>query len=207
MIWGIDHKIKHAQVVSFDIFDTCVYRSCPPKDVHLITGARLAANGMCVESALRFWNDRIEAEQIANAVAWSEHRDAATLQEIYNRLPVLLPTWVELDVEWDVIRPNPEVHNWYQKAVSLGKQIVFSSDMYLPSGFLGSLLNHCGYNGMVYVSCEVGCKTTGRLWTRLLTEFNVQPRHVLHIGDHLKGDVLMPTRFGIKTQHYRRKRA
>lgn len=197
----VERKIDRATVVSFDIFDTAIYRVCPPKDVHFITGARMT--GPCVTSPMRFYLDRICAEDIANRTAWTKGRDAATLKEIYESLPVLLPMWVELEVEMEVSRVNPEVKRWYDRAVRLGKRVVFASDMYLPAGFLNSLLAKHGYEGKVFVSCEVGCKTTGRLWPHLLD--GMKPRDVFHIGDHFKGDVLVPSRLGIKTHYYRRK--
>ena len=205
MIWGVKGQIAKAKLVSFDIFDTCLFRACPPTDVHLITGARLASSGLCVTSPMRFFLDRVCAEDIANHCAWAKGRDAATLKEIYDCLPVLLPSWVELDVEMDVSQSNPEVKAWYDGAVTLCKPVIFASDMYLPQDFLERLLKKHGFAGPVYVSCQVGCKTTGRMWQRILEDTGLRPKDVLHIGDHHKGDVAVPGRLGIKTHHYRRK--
>lgn len=76
----------------------------------------------------------------------------------------------------------------------LQKRVVITSDMYLPKTAIEDILHKCGYNEYerLFLSSDVKAgKWSGHLFDYLLTELNVSPKAVLHIGDNLSADVKM----------------
>ena len=62
----------------------------------------------------------------------------------------------ELDWEGRVLKANPEVFEVYEYVKNQGKKVVITSDMYLPTNFLGRVLENKGYKNFdkLYVSSQ-----------------------------------------------------
>lgn len=73
--------------------------------------------------------------------------------------------------------------------------------MYHSAEFISELISLAGYNKdyeKIYVSSEYGVhKTSGELFIFLLTENNISPENLLHIGDNVNGDYESPKKMGI----------
>ena len=89
-----------------------------------------------------------------------------------------------------------------------GKKIIIISDMYLDSSIIEEILQNCGYDLAdvpIYVSSEYGkTKRSGNLFRTVLEHEEVEAGKVLHIGDNLISDYLMPKKCGMKSFLYRR---
>ena len=85
---------------------------------------------------------------------------------------------------------------------------VFDTDMYLDSSTIEEILQNCGYDLTdvpIYVSSEYGkTKRSGNLFRTVLEHEEVEAGKVLHIGDNLISDYLMPKKCGMKSFLYRR---
>ena len=191
---NIKHQIELHDVISFDIFDTLLYRPyIEPSHMFKHMELALGKRG--------FYKNRIIAEQTAHKN--SKYEDV-TLDEIYTYIH---PDYAdlkqtELDFEQRCLTQNPRVYEIYKYARDLNKKIVFISDMYLPKDFLITVLAKNGYDYFdeFFLSGESRkAKYSGNLFKICLKEFNILPNRVLHFGDHDISDVKMPRSLGIDT--------
>jgi hypothetical protein len=90
----------------------------------------------------------------------------------------------------------------FQKAVAAGKRVFLTSDMYLPSKFLGDLLESLGIRGyeQILVSCEEGSMKQDYLLERLLS-LGCGADKIIHIGDSWEHDVVPADTLGIRWVH------
>ena len=179
---------QSVDVVSFDIFDTLLLRSfLRPQDLWLKIGGEVYAKE-------RAGADRGGFDTIDDAYAIM-HEEWQGLKE------------VELQSERACLVVNPEMLELWNMAGQMGKKRVIISDMYLPSAFLKTVLQTSGVSGWdgFYVSCERKArKSTGELYKIMLSEMNVEPDRVLHIGDNVQSDGEAAQRIGLHVLHYER---
>lgn len=188
----IINKIKGYNYISFDIFDTLLRRKVlHPTDVFTIVGEK---NG-----DFSFKEKRIKAEIEARQHATGEE---VTLDDIYKELGKEYETYKqdELEVESNQLSANPFLFEAYRYCQSQGKQIIITSDMYLPKVFLQKILHQ---NGIVFdhcfVSSEYGVqKVTGRLFRKELEALHISPSQIIHVGDSVRADAIGAWRAGIK---------
>jgi predicted HAD superfamily hydrolase len=80
---------------------------------------------------------------------------------------------------------------------------VFDTDMYMDSSTIEEILQNCGYDLAdvpIYVSSEYGkTKRSGNLFRTVLEHEEVEASKILHIGDNLISDYLMPKKCGMKS--------
>ena len=192
----ITNVMKGYDTVSFDIFDTLLMRPyVRPTDVFV----HMEMN----ENAQGFSAERIDAEKRARRKIHPE----ITLDEIYEEIgPVFRDLKVvELEYEIQTLTCNPEMQKVYEYALNSRKRIVLISDMYLPSAFLKEVLECKGFKGYheLYVSGEHRKnKHSGELYHHVLSELNIGPNEILHIGDNRHSDHDVPERMGIRSIHY-----
>jgi predicted HAD superfamily hydrolase len=188
-------KISNADVISFDIFDTLLLRPyVRPRDLflHIEKALHKPMFGMC----------RVEAETVARKL--HPELEDITLDMIYDEIDDEFKELKQKEMDWEamVLRANPELKQVYDYAVSSGKRIVITSDMYLPAEFLANVLRKNGYDGWekLYVSGLYGkMKATGNLFLEVLNDLNVNPSRILHIGDNRQSDIENPAKLGINT--------
>lgn len=186
------YAIKDAKVVSFDIFDTLLVRPfVEPTDLFEFIEI--------IQHAPGFKRARIIAEEISR----KQHSEEVTFDEIYDCIDKKFFHLhdVELNYEFKLLKPNPAVMNLYRQAVDSGKVVVATSDMYLPKSFLQKVLNNVGYEQIeiVFVSNEKRhTKGNKLIYQDLIEYFGVKASEVVHIGDNLVSDKIMPTELGIK---------
>ena len=160
----IKSQIDKHDIISFDIFDTLLLRPyVKPTDLffHL---ERL-------ENVDGFHNARIEAERQARKT----HSDLEdiTIDEIYDEIADKYKPLKqkEMDLERQVLQPNPEMKEVFGYAKEQNKRIIIVSDMYLSSDFLKSVLEEKGFIGFekLYVSSKYGkLKYSGNLFKEVL---------------------------------------
>lgn len=220
MLSKIQDKLnQHSEikVISFDIFDTILFRMvCKPVDVFEIVGEKAIEKGYLSEyiSPVIYRNLRIEAERKARVIKKKKCKSTeVTLDEIIEALPdyccnkkeLLL---LELKTEQDVCWLNPDI---YDVMDFLGKhkeyKVILTSDMYLTQRQLKNILVN---NGLVtdifekiFVSCEHRAdKKSGTLFEEIIKEMNIEPNELLHIGDNFQSDMASASNVGINTVLY-----
>jgi predicted HAD superfamily hydrolase len=195
---------------SFDVFDTVLTRNVLyPKDVfHLIQNripGRFHEKGSRLGKG--FWGRRVWAEFIARRHKIHEdisladiYRSLAHIYSVDNRLRDRLVE-LELEVESDVLVPLDGAAALLASCRTHGTGVIFVSDMYLPAAFIRGLLEREGFflpGDRLYVSGEVGLtKASGNLFRYLLEDLCIAPRQLVHCGDNLGSDFLIPRSLGI----------
>jgi len=110
----------------------------------------------------------------------------------------------EIEEEIRSVLPVGELLSLVRKMRQDGKHIAFVSDMYLPADVIQEMLRHVGVwepQDRLYVSCAIGTrKSTGMLYKHLLDDLKIGPNQVIHVGDFLLSDFLVPRfKVGIKS--------
>lgn len=204
---NISNRIKKAisssqiKYVSFDVFDTLICRPFfKPVDLFLLLGENIP---------------REQAERLArekHSLFFPEHEDI-NLEEIYEELKLLTNfsseeinelKEKEIQFELDYCIPRPIAKELFEFAKKCGKQIIITSDMYLSSTSIESILRKCGFDGWrkVFISSEYRkTKSSGNLYTELLNWNNIHPKSVLHIGDNLQADIYSAKTKGINSYY------
>ena len=191
-------------LISFDIFDTLVLRPfSKPTDLFLVLENRLGI--------LNFSNIRIEAEQSARAEAVQKNGNhEVTIYDIYkyvNRrtgLDIDKGVAAELQAEMDFCFANPYMKRVFNILLDQGKEIIITSDMYLPQDMMTKLLESCGYKGYskLYVSCDYSCnKRNGGLYKNIIREH--KKKSFVHVGDNFTTDIEKPRSMGLEAVFYK----
>ena len=191
----LDAVAKH-QTISFDIFSTLVDRPyVKPTDLFKQMELDLGIPG--------FHDERVDAERRSRRRENPEISFDDIYEEIDRQFVHVKAT--ELEYEKQVLKTNPEMKEVFDYAISLGKNVIIVSDMYLPADFLDEVLQKNGYSGYskIYVSCEHKCnKHTGDLFKLVLEDLSVESNSILHIGDNKGSDYNSARRVGIDAFWY-----
>lgn len=198
----------NVKVVSFDIFDTLLVRPVvSPTDLF-----RLVPGNDCI-SPSEFTELRIQSEKLARRDIKYPKEDV-TLDEIYTKLFTLTGLESksisylkerELQVEEKYLYARKTLQQLYNDVLNSGKEVVITSDMYLPRPFIEKVLEENGYKGYskLYLSCVEGCtKGSGKLFAKIIEEYSkkgISAGEIVHIGDNQNADVKKPKSLGIRT--------
>lgn len=198
---GILEQGKY-KMISFDIFDTLIKRNVPhPKDVFHLLEKKYQIN---FDKTIRISELRSKAEM--QAVQHTGHRDVK-LQEIYEEIREIDQAereWLmreEVRIEKMVCQrwhPMGRIFDW---CVDHNIPVILVSDMYLPREVITELLHDAGYRGWkhLYISAEEHAnKADGSLFDVVLDKEQLKSEELMHIGDSLRGDCLMPRKKGLK---------
>lgn len=199
------------EIFSFDIFDTIVSRAVSvPADLFRVIHGDLVEGNLDIPQNLKlnFASIRMAAE--ASARGSSDNEDI-TLREIYlhigktiglsqEQTDLLMD--LELDYEGRYCFPISWTVQEIQKLRAEGKTIIFTSDMYLPLDFIKKILqqvNAYKEGDPIYLSGEVGLtKASGNLFKFILEQHQCDPENLVHFGDNLKSDLVVPYQLGLK---------
>ena len=145
-------------VISFDVFDTLLVRSClRPTDVFDRIEAESGAAG--------FSAARQKADHESAKLAQEAGRDA-NIDDAYALMPEAFRGLKdrELELEREGLSANAEMVEMWRRTGALGKRRVIASDMYLPRPFLESVLRENGIDGWdgFYLSCDCGVRKSRR---------------------------------------------
>ena len=191
-------KIKNYDVISFDIFDTALYRNVEtPSDIFELLGLRLGIPD--------FKAKRIKAESLAREYKYAQCGSReVTLDEIYyvlnKKLSLNLDKHFEEEIEIENIKCDLYVKKIYDFLISVNKKVIFTSDMYLSKEVLSLMLNKCGYASYdnLFVSNEfLKNKGIGDLFEIVKKAYPHEK--IIHLGDNLNGDVKNPPKHEIES--------
>jgi|GEM_PF-6210853 len=201
-------------MMSFDFFDTLFTRKVarPAAIFSLVSDRLLSSENLNLKHDFKFdFKDiRISAESIARR--GSGHEDI-TFDEIYNVLKshyhlsedvVQKIKDIELDVERSSLVPIKKNIDKMLKYIKSGEVVCVLSDMYLPSRFLKEVLiaYHPSLDSVnVFVSGEKRrTKASGGLYRAALDELVIKRKRLVHIGDNLMSDYVVPRRLGHRAE-------
>ena len=183
-------------IVSFDIFDTLIYRDCPqPSSVFEMLENE---NGL-----YDFKNTRIRAEQDAQWL-YPERNNEPSIYDIYNVLKHYYGDEVqgnverEIELELEVCNPNPYMLEVFNLIKEQKKQIILVSDMYLTKQQIERILqkcNVCEYADIFISSEYTHSKKTGMLYDDVRQRYGDGLKYI-HIGDNVHADYIMAKKKG-----------
>lgn len=189
------------KAVSFDVFDTLIKRNIrSPEDIFKVLEIQF---NKFFGKSLSISLLRKKAEAKANANSPDED---VTLDEIYAEFEQVSDEerkWLrnkEIFLERNLCQKNLRMYDIYDWCLKNGKRIFIISDMYLPVDIVKEILHDGGYHDYsnLYLSNEQKArKTTGSLFEIALKKERLKASEVVHIGDALKGDYLIPKSMGI----------
>lgn len=205
------------KVISFDIFDTVVQRELYTPVAVFDLVERKAENGKFAMALKKMLRDsgfssyralRMDSEGVARRNLSVFNFEDCNLDEVYDRVAthtddqdfVDFLRATELEIEFDVIKPRQHGKLLYDLAVASGKQVVFTSDMYLPRDIVQKILESCGvYAGeKIFMSSEIRLrKHSGNLFLYIIKDLGISPREMFHIGDAIHGDYTIPKNLGV----------
>lgn len=198
---------KH--IYSFDIFDTCLCRTCGSS----ISLYEILSKKVIETLIVHFNNRNIEHfRQLFVAQREVENHSGGNLHQIYTRLcsklnlpiPIERIIELELETESEVLKPIIQTLELVNKYRTNGT-IAFISDMYLPSNFLTSILKKYDFykdGDIIYVSEESKAyKSDGSLYRLIHEQESFSYSNWHHFGDNLTSDYHIPRKFGIHANH------
>lgn len=202
MIDVLRNRISKCDVISFDIFDTIVYRPfVKPTDLFLQIEVDYGCCG--------FKDERIRAELfLRDTIINAKKCVEITLDQIYEEIDSSYRHFKEIEIQYEInyCKPNPEMLQLYTYALTLKKHIVITSDMYLPSHIIKSILQNVGIQEFEHLilSCEnLTSKADKSSYRHLKTLYpTVTSQNILHIGDNHYTDYLNARSELIHAIHY-----
>jgi FMN phosphatase YigB (HAD superfamily) len=213
------------QLVSFDLFDTLVWREVALEDVHAKTAEFagqmvLGDDGPLPEGLLLHARDRhqqaikdagmADADNYRNEVDLTDVFDSALapyLQDPIRRARTVEALIAfEIETERRVLRVDPVMRDFLVNLRAQGKTVILTSDMYFSEYWLRMLLQDLGLLSLfdhVFVSATVGVtKNSGKLFDHIDTVLNSGDMRRLHLGDNWTNDVTRPREHGWYALHY-----
>ena len=189
-------KLKAYDVVSFDVFDTLIFRPfSDPTDLFYIVGEKMGIQD--------FRNLRIQAECKAREIVHRTNEGyEVTLSQIWDELEKETGlnaeegVRFETETEVNLCFANPYMLEVWNALKEAGKKLIIVSDMYLPADTISNILEKNGFTGAskIYISNEYGInKYEGRLYKKVreeLTKDNASLK-IVHVGDNPRSDLKM----------------
>ena len=207
-IFHVEERLKLAiadpktKVVSFDMFDTLVYRPLfYTIDVFSLLNKDFN-DRIKSTSVVDFAYLRQTAEKVARENARKKKIEEITIYDIYRTLHRLygieeeVCTYMlnrELETELSVCKAKPSMKKIFDLANYYKKTILISTDMYLPAETIHKILAANGYeNYRLYLSSELKkTKGSGAMFKKIIEDFkaeNCLPSEIIHIGDNYSSD-------------------
>ncbi|SDC66609.1 HAD family hydrolase [Paraburkholderia lycopersici] len=199
-----DGKIK---LLSFDVFDTVIFRRCSPDAVLHAVAAFLDRELRARNIAVRHGGS-LGAYHAAYATL--AHRNAAAGFDDEASTSALYGEWVReaaghedaalaervrehmRERETSVCEANAYLRPLLEKARGYGVRMIYVSDMYIGNECVSAILEQAGiaqYFDHGYVSSDHALlKRTGRLFGAVLEAEGVAAGDVLHCGDNVRSD-------------------
>ena len=186
-------KLMPYDVISFDIFDTLLYRNVEkPEDVFHLMSAEMGMSDFSYlrKRAERTARDKKEKASFTREVVLSEIYDV--LWQDYH----IEKRWMdrEIELEFTLIAANPYMHQVYEilcvLAEKLNKKLVFMTDMYLPLEVIRQLMEKNGYHTYeeIILSNEYGLRKGDGTLQQILSE-HYPDKKIVHVVDNRKADV------------------
>lgn len=201
------------KIISFDVFDTLLLRPfLYPTDLFIVL-EQYVNSIISTTDGIGFQKIRMSAEMSARDKA--SRRNAVqdvTLDQIYEELgqqcSLLRPQIdnirnkeIELELQYCYRRKTGK--ELYDLAKYVGKRVVYTSDMYLPTEVVKQLLKKNGFIPEdIFVSSSCGkTKASGDLYKYVIEKLQCVPSAIVHIGDNMETDVINAREKGIMSFH------
>ena len=204
----IDPKIK---LVSFDIFDTLVKRSTwDPADIFEFMQSEFIKI-VPTHKSTKFSYWRSIAEEICrNKIGSQFGSEDVTISQIYNVLGQILQLQtditnqlldLEIKTELRFLSPRETGKQLLNFAITNGKKVVYTSDMYLEENHIRLILKRCGYPELpLFLSSTLKIlKSSGELFKYLIKYNSLDPKEILHIGDSWDTDICKAKKLSLET--------
>lgn len=184
-------ELSKYDVVSFDVFDTLIFRPfSEPTDLFFLLGNQL--------EYMDFKRIRCEMEWKAREKKYKKDKSyEVTLDDIYEVLSEQTgikkkeAMEAEFALECEFCFANPYMKQVVSHLKAKGKRIIITSDMYLNTEQIKTLLQTCGYEDFVtyYVSCDLRkSKNEGNLYDYIRSQEGTDKSYA-HVGDNYISDV------------------
>ena len=196
-------------IYSFDVFDTLLCRPYVlPVDVFCAIEKSLQLVNPALDKRVKklYCRARIFSEIVARKKSTFED---ISIEDIYINFGKLfnLESGVlqqlmlfEMQFEMEILRPIHGSAQYVEKCRNQG-EIVFISDMYLPSDFIMKILVENGIarsGDKIYVSGDYGLtKGSGKLFEKVLDDYSISAQQLVHFGDNIISYYLVPVGMGI----------
>ena len=176
--------------ISFDIFDTLIIRKVKnPRDVFSYMESNLSLNNIYIKN---FYIKRVLAEKISyrffrHPNIFQIYRFLWCTKEQKKRLIDL-----EIKTEKILTKANPLLFDLYDFCLKNRKQIIITSDMYIPKHIMDDILHSAGYFDYkrLYISCDVKkSKNNGDIFPYILNDLKISKDELIHLGDNKKSDI------------------
>ncbi|KXV29752.1 hypothetical protein AD936_18145 [Gluconobacter japonicus] len=201
----IEETLKNFSVVSFDVFDTLLFRNlADPKDVFKIIEEKYNIDN--------FYAKRIAAEALSREKSKIQYDSYETsIDQIYSMIyddhnKKDFGVEMEVSEEEDLLFPHPFGMLVYKIAKKLGLKTIAISDMYLGSEQIKKILIKNGfYLDHVFSSSDwrkedIG-KYNGKSFVKVCRELNVFPEEIIHFGDNIQSDFINANEKGVASIH------
>lgn len=193
--------LKEYSYVSFDIFDTLIFRTVSePKDVFNLIQLEYEQR---YGNGIDFAKQRIHAEIVARKRVYPNE---VTLQQIYENICCDAGQreryrLLEQEIEVCNCMPNPPMLELAKWCVEKGKHVIVITDMYLDRQTIRAILEKIGMDyEKLYISSEIGkTKASGELFEYVLKDLNLSPNNIVHTGDNELNDIINPRKYGISS--------
>jgi FMN phosphatase YigB (HAD superfamily) len=214
---GLIGDFDNIRLLSLDIFDTLLFRTCAnPSDVFDKVAVKANLMG-CLKASITpaaFKEMRIRAEHKARERQIAEAGfGEVTLALIYAEMPESLcnrdkVAQIEVETEAEVCYVNPHVASLLYACKRKQIPVALLSDMYLSSEQLRWILASAGLDlssvdTLLVSSEEHEGKSTGHLFARLKAHYpQIDSHSIVHIGDNWAADVEGASKERVKGIHY-----
>jgi predicted HAD superfamily hydrolase len=190
-------------VISFDVFDTMITRKVLwPSDIFLITERKAKEE---LNYTFNFTSKRIEAERMLGKKNFYYNLDDI-YTELINTFSLdkeladkIKSMEIETEITWTV--PRDELTEASNFAIANGKEVIFTSDMYLDASVIQKIIEKCKLNChsyKIYVSNNIKkSKHEGDLYEYLKMIY--KNKKILHIGDDPFSDIHQAEKHSIET--------
>ncbi|MBB2697053.1 UNVERIFIED_ORG: FMN phosphatase YigB (HAD superfamily) [Rhizobium esperanzae] len=225
---SLDHllhgPLDGIDVISTDVFDTLLLRQPRSQRSRVILAeqrfARLLRDQGIVISSEHLFRTRQLAERFAyRALNVGGGTGEVRLVDIVARQLAMLGLparmideriSLEMAIEKASLSANEKLAKVLRLQRQAGIRIVAVSDTALPTAHLAELINHFHGPGLIdniYSSADLGAsKRHGQLFSSVLAQEGVAASRVLHLGDDLLADCVVPRTMGIQALHLPRGR-
>lgn len=203
MTSSIKRKINSSKIVSFDIFDTLLFRSCTPEEVFYAVEIELNLKDFVFK--------RKQAQSKAFEYMNQNKKGEITLDDIYTFIDLkddlaIKAKKLEIKKESSVLYRNNEMYAIYDYALKRKKIVIAISDMYLSKKIITKFLREFNFKKFdkVFVSSDYGKTKRGKgeLFSTVIEEYNT--KNIFHLGDNKQDDYHQAKLSGIKSLHYKK---
>jgi len=194
-------------IISFDVFDTLIFRSCAePTEVFQRVEETAKVPG--------FRKFRCEMEQRAREKLYQSRKwTEVTLDEIYKVMEQEKGIdrnimQMELREEYQVCYANSYMKRLIQELRGFQKRIIVISDMYLGQEQIFKILEQAGYEKFdaYYISSDYRVsKREGKLY-EVVKEKEGKDHSYAHVGDNWISDIRQARKHGITAFYYRKQK-